>query len=99
MSSNFGQTLSGYRTRAKLSQWALATRSGVARSYLQRLESGRQHPSREVVEALADAMTLDGYDRALLISVAGYIPLDDHAFTQMVATIARFWAAREIQPS
>lgn len=93
---NFGSVLSGYRTQAHISQWQLATRSGVARSYLQRLEAGLQHPSRDVVEALADAMTLDGYDRAYLIAVAGYVPLDDPAFTQMIAAVARHWAAREI---
>lgn len=93
----FGATLKGYRTRGGLSQWTLSVRAGVARSYLQRLEAGLQHPSRDVVEALGDAMTLDGYDRALLTVAAGYIPLTDPAFGEMVATVARFWAARDLK--
>jgi transcriptional regulator with XRE-family HTH domain len=92
----FGDLLKEYRTRGNLSQWALSTRAGVARSYLQRLEAGQQHPGRDVVEALADAMTLDGYERALLAVRAGYVPLTDPAFGEMVATIARYWAARQL---
>lgn len=94
--TGLGVLLKGYRERGSLSQWQLSTRAGVARSYLQRLEAGLQHPSRDVVEALADAMTLDGYERAILAVAAGYIPLTDPAFGEMVATIARYWAAREI---
>jgi transcriptional regulator with XRE-family HTH domain len=96
MTHKFGKLLKDYRTRGHLSQWALSVRSGVARSYLQRLEAGGQHPSRDVVEALADAMTLDGYERALLAVSAGYVPLTDAAFGEMVATIARYWAARDL---
>lgn len=96
--SEFGTLLKGHREAHKLSQWALSTRAGVARSYLQRLEAGHQHPGREVVEALAGAMTLDAYETAYLLTAADYIPLNDTAFRQMVATIARFWAKRDLVP-
>lgn len=88
--------LKGYRLRAKLSQWQLSVRAGVARSYLQRLEAGAQHPGREVLESLADAMTLSSFERALLLAQSGFLPLVDEAFAEMTARIAEHWARREL---
>ncbi len=58
------------RTRAGLSQRALASRAGKAQSEIARIERGRQDPSLTTLEKLARAAGLD-----LLIQL---VPHDDH---------------------
>jgi len=53
----FGTILRRLRLERKLSQEALAERAGMAsHAYLSRLESGRKHPSVEMLFRLADAL-------------------------------------------
>jgi len=89
----FGALLRQYRTRGKLTPLDLAIRADVSRSHLCRLELGTRHPPRETIEALADAMTLDPRDRALLLVSAGYVPLMDPNYRDMCATLAAHWAS------
>ena len=69
------------RSRAKLSQRALAERAGVAQSEISRIESGRQEPS---FPRLARLLRAAGYDLKLEL-----VPHDDHdeqLIRQMLAT-------------
>jgi transcriptional regulator with XRE-family HTH domain len=97
--TEFARLLVVARDRAHLSRRTLATRAGIATQYLARLEIGEHQPSREVVEMLADAMSMDSYSRALLLVSAGYVPLMDRPFCQLVAHTAAFWAQRNLTES
>lgn len=74
MAKLLGQVTKKYREQNHLSLRALARRSGVAKSYLARLESGDgktgriPEPSIDTVRALADAM---GMDRIKLFKTLG----------------------------
>jgi transcriptional regulator with XRE-family HTH domain len=57
---NFGALLKMQRTRAKLSQQALAAKCGVSSAYIYRLEmNGIDPPTKRMCRALAKAMGTD----------------------------------------
>ena len=56
--ADFGSRLRTQRERLGLSQLDL-TEAGLSKSYISLLESGRRHPSRKVVEALASLLKVD----------------------------------------
>ena len=66
----------GPRRRAPgLRREEVAQLAGVSADYLVRLEQGRaQHPSVQVVQALARALRLDSGDRDVLYRLAGHAP-------------------------
>lgn len=73
---SFAQTLKEFRERAGLSQYALAGRAGIDPSYVNRVERGeRDAPTREVVEALAQALELNAVETDDLLLSAGYAPV------------------------
>ena len=56
----FAERLREYRERAGMSQLELAERSGVARAYINMLESGkRENPGLETVQRLARGLGID----------------------------------------
>jgi transcriptional regulator with XRE-family HTH domain len=65
-----------YRTRAGLSQGALARDSGVNASYVNRLERNpmgpNNHPSREFVLRMATALKVTDWERDKLLHTAGH---------------------------
>jgi predicted ATPase/DNA-binding XRE family transcriptional regulator len=66
-SSTFGRLLKQYRVEAGLSQEALAERSGLSPHGISALERGlRQHPQRDTVRLLAEALGLSGEAQATL---------------------------------
>ncbi len=63
---DFGPFLQRLRRRRGLSQETLANRLGCHRTYVWRLEHGRNHPSRLLLHSLGLAYTLTAEEVALL---------------------------------
>src|SRR5262245_23381798 len=64
-SSDFAQTIRGYRVRAGLSQEELAERAGVSTRAVSDMERGlRRNPRPETLRLLADALALEPEGRA-----------------------------------
>ncbi len=73
--SGFPELLRSLRTRAGLSQNALARQVGIDASYLNRLEAGtREPPRRQLAEALAGALARDDDEADRLLVAAGHLP-------------------------
>ncbi len=64
--STFGELIRERRRRADLTQREIARRIGTSTPYIGHLETGKRHPSEEVVERLADALGFDRKDLFLL---------------------------------
>jgi transcriptional regulator with XRE-family HTH domain len=56
---NIGAQVRKHRKSSGLTQEELATRCGVFRSYLSRIEGGTANPSIVVLNTLADALAVD----------------------------------------
>ena len=70
--ATFPDALRAFRVSAGVTQWRLAQRAGYDHSTVSRWESGDRQPTRESVEALADALGLHDGDRARLLASAGF---------------------------
>lgn len=71
MADQFAPALRRFRTRAALTQEALAERSGVSVSTIRGFETGRRsNPQLGTVRQLADALSLSPADREELLSAA-----------------------------
>jgi transcriptional regulator with XRE-family HTH domain len=67
----FGDLLHEHRLRVGLTQGALAEQAGVSERAISDLERGlRRAPHDDTIQRLADALALNGADRALLQAVA-----------------------------
>lgn len=75
----FGTLLRQWRTTRQLSQLALATDAGISTRHLSFLETGRAHPSREMVQLLSGQLGVPVADRNALLVAAGYAPLYEEA--------------------
>jgi transcriptional regulator with XRE-family HTH domain len=72
---SFGPLLRERRTRAGLSQAALARAVGVNSGYISRLEAGeRAAPSQELVLAIGGALNLPPEQADHLLAAAGFLP-------------------------
>src|SRR5262249_7234541 len=70
----FGRRLRQLRKQRGLTQPALEALSGVGRAYISALERGeRTNPSRDVIQALADALGVTGAD----LAGAAWVELED----------------------
>jgi len=58
----FGQTLRLYRSRAGLTQEALATRIGSVSSYVRFLEHGQKMPTLNTFHLLCTALSVDPHE-------------------------------------
>lgn len=68
----FGGELRRWRDARRYSQLALAAEADVSQRHLSFLETGRSHPSREMVLHLGRALELGLRDQNLLLAAAGY---------------------------
>ena len=75
MTEDFGSTLRRFRLRAGYSQNALAKIVGINASYINRLENGeREAPTRDVAQALAQALRLSAEEVDRLLFSSGHVP-------------------------
>lgn len=72
--SPFGALLREWRAIRRLSQLELALSSGISARHLSFAETGRSHPSRETVQAVATALDMPLSERNALLVAAGYAP-------------------------
>ena len=70
----FGSLLRHWRTARRLSQLALAGEADISGRHLCFLETGRAHPSREMVGLLASVLDVSLSDRNAMLLAAGYAP-------------------------
>ena len=71
----FGPLLRHWRLARRLSQLALATEAEISARHLCFLETGRAHPSREMVQLLASVLDIPLSERNTLLLGAGYAPV------------------------
>jgi transcriptional regulator with XRE-family HTH domain len=67
LNGKFGQVIRDRRRQSELTQQQVASRVGTSTPYVGHLESGKRHPSDEIVTRLADAL---GFDRRELYFLA-----------------------------
>jgi transcriptional regulator with XRE-family HTH domain len=69
-----GTLLRRWRERRRLSQLALATKASISQRHLSFVESGRSHPSRDMVLHLGDHLDVPLRERNVLLAAAGFAP-------------------------
>jgi transcriptional regulator with XRE-family HTH domain len=74
MASSFGSRLRWWRARRGVSQLDLAGAAGTTQRHVSFLESGRTHPSREMVLRLAAALDVPLRQQNALLVAAGFAP-------------------------
>lgn len=72
---SFGQLLRYWRAKRRLSQLELANESDVSARHISFLETGRAHPSREMILLLGEVLDLSLRDRNALMYAAGFAPV------------------------
>ncbi|PZR10479.1 MAG: transcriptional regulator [Archangium gephyra] len=72
MNAGFGGLLKSLRTSRRVSQMQLSFDAEVSTRHLSFLETGKAHPSREMVLVLGSALDLPLRDRNLLLESAGF---------------------------
>lgn len=72
---DFGVQLKSWRTHRRFSQLELALEADVSQRHLSFLESGRAHPSREMVLLLSSVLQIPLRERNDLLVAAGFAPL------------------------
>lgn len=73
--SPVGALLKQWRERRRLSQLALANEAEISSRHLSFVETGRSHPSREMVLLLAEVLDVPPRAQNDLLSAAGYVPI------------------------
>jgi len=71
----FGTLLRQWRARRRMSQLDLAVEAEVSSRHLSFVETGRAHPSRDMVLLLAHTLDVPLRDRNVLLHAAGYAPI------------------------
>ena len=72
---NFGLLLRQWRSVRRISQLDLSLDADISTRHLSCLETGRAHPSREMILRLAEALQIPLRERNVLLLEAGYAPL------------------------
>lgn len=72
--ANFSERLRDWRERRRLSQMSLALETGISTRHLSFMETGRAHPSREMVLRLAEQLRVPLREQNALLLAAGYAP-------------------------
>jgi transcriptional regulator with XRE-family HTH domain len=70
-----GTLLKQWRERRRMSQLALAMEAEISSRHLSFVETGRSHPSREIVHLLAEVLDIPPRARNDLLAAAGYAPI------------------------
>src|SRR5215207_6431982 len=102
---SFGALMREWRQRRRLSQLALALKSGISQRHLSFVESGRAEPSREMVLRIAEQLEVPLRERNQLLLAAGYAPmflarpLDDPALHVARSALVTLLEAHEPFPA
>jgi len=72
---SLGALLKQWRERRRMSQLALAIDAEISSRHLSFMETGRSHPSREMVLLLAEVLEVPPRARNDLLAAAGYAPM------------------------
>jgi transcriptional regulator with XRE-family HTH domain len=100
-----GHLLRDWRQRRRLSQLGLALDADVSAKHLSFVETGRAHPSREMVLRLAERLDVPLRERNALLLAAGFAPLyrerplADPELDDARRAIERLLAAHEPYPA
>src|SRR5215471_11944315 len=100
-----GALLREWRERRNLTQRQVASQSAVSARHLSFIETGRAHPSREMVLHLADRFDVPLRERNRLLLAAGYAPvfgersLEDSEMAPVRGALERFLTAHEPYPA
>jgi transcriptional regulator with XRE-family HTH domain len=100
-----GVLLQRWRRTRQLSQLALAQEAGISARHLCFVETGRAHPSREMVLLLASALDVPLRERNALLLAAGFAPvyhetsLDDPELGPVRAALDAILAQQEPHPA
>src|SRR5215510_14801417 len=70
-----GDLLREWRQRRRLSQLALACDAGISTRHLSFVETGRAHPSRDMLLHLSEQLGVPMRERNVLLVAAGYAPI------------------------
>ena len=73
--ASFGMLLRQWRAVRRLSQLDLALEADISMRHVSWLETGRSHPSREMVARLAEALEIPLRERNPVLLAAGYAPV------------------------
>lgn len=90
---SFPQLLKAWRQRRHLSQLDLALSSGVSQRHISFLESGRAHPSREMILKISEALQVPLREKNLWLVAAGFAPmfkarpLEDPQMNQVLSAV------------
>ena len=101
----FGDELRRWRDARRVSQLDLSIAAGVSQRHLSFLETGRSHPSREMVIHLGMALDVSLRDRNALLACAGFAPayterhLDEPELDQVRHVIETLLSAYEPFPA
>lgn len=72
-----GRVLSSLRQRAGITQTQLAKSAGISRSMVAQLEIGERKPSRKMLKAMCDAMSVSEDDERQLLLAYQYSPVGE----------------------
>ncbi|GLQ96842.1 helix-turn-helix domain-containing protein [Dyella mobilis] len=103
--ARFGTLLREWRTTRRLSQLDLALAANISPRHLSCVETGKSHPSRDMVLRLADALDMPLRERNALMVAAGYAPkypetaLDTPALAQVNRAIEYMLKQQEPYPA
>nr|WP_294847458.1 helix-turn-helix transcriptional regulator [uncultured Sphingomonas sp.] len=93
--TKLGLMLREWRQRRRMSQLELAMDAGISQRHMSFVETGRSHPSRQLVLRFADSLSLTIQSRNALLLAAGFAPSNrGHA----VGDFALAAASEMVQP-
>jgi transcriptional regulator with XRE-family HTH domain len=103
MSSPVGTLLAHWRAQRRMSQLVLAGEAGVTQRHVSFVESGRSHPSVEMVLSLARALDVPLRERNQMLLAAGYAPryreTDVETMPEISAALSRVLEHQEPYPA
>ena len=103
--AGFARLLRDWRQRRRMSQLELALSSGVSQRHLSFLESGKAHPSRNMILQLSEALDVPLRDRNDWLTAAGFAPafrarpLDDPQMRMVMGAVRMMLKAAEPFPA
>ncbi|MBO0753092.1 MAG: helix-turn-helix transcriptional regulator [Bradyrhizobiaceae bacterium] len=100
-----GNHIREWRQRRRMTQLGLALDAEISARHLSFLETGRAHPSREMVLHLCERLDIPLRERNVLLVAAGYAPvfaqrrLDDPALKPALAAVEQVLGGHEPYPA